>query len=400
MGTDDDQPFGRRPGHGAQLSSPVSATPKEFQLVTTPARLVDPIRRRLLQAIALATSAAVAACGGGGGGSPVISATTRTWRMGFAPTPPRLDAATLLHGVDLWSTRAELAILHEELPWTDLLAGMTPDAIIDRDKAALVAYLKARGLGLVFMADLTDGLSRGQDAPQLRAAGASLTDPAVRQLYRDWVLAFVRRFQPEYVGLGAETNLIRVAAPAALYSAAVTASNAAAADLRAAGATARQFISVQVETAWGLLGGTGTWVGIDRDRADFPTIEALGLSSYPYFAYARPEDLPANYYQRVLAGVALPAFVAEGGWTSASVGAVVSSPDAQARYVERHAELLDSISAIALFQLLYADLDLASLPPPIPANLPLFADLGLTDSQFAPKPALAAWDALHARPLH
>ena len=367
--------------------------------MTPPDAAPDRLRRHLLHGLALVPVAAACAACGGGAAIPLPVALTRTWRMGFAPTPPRLDAATLLHGVDLWSTRAELAIIHEELPWTDLLAGMTPDAIIDRDKAALVSYLRGKGLGLVFMADPTDGLSRGEEAPQLRAAGVSLADPAVRQLYRDWVLAFVRRFQPEHVGLGAETNLIRAAAPPALYEAVVAASNAAAVDLRTAGSSARQFISVQVETAWGLLGGTGAWVGIDRDYADFPSIEALGLSSYPYFAFPEPEAIPANYYSRLLAGRSLPAFVAEGGWTSASVGTVVSSTDAQARYVSRHAELLDSISAIALLQLLYADLDVASLPQPVPANLPLFADLGLTDSTYTAKPALAAWDALHARNL-
>jgi hypothetical protein len=361
----------------------------------------DPLRRQVIRALVLAPiTVASAACGGGaGGGTTSPAPLTRSWRMGFAPTPPRLDAATLLHGVDLWSMRAELAIIHEELPWTDLLGGMTPDAIIDRDKAALVSYLRGKGLGLVFMADPTDGLSRGQEAPQLRAAGASLADPAVRQLYRDWVLAFVRRFQPEYVGLGAETNLIRLAAPPGLYAAVVAASNAAAADLKNAGSTARQFISVQVETAWGLLGGTGIWVGIDRDYTDFPSIDALGLSSYPYFAFPQPESIPANYYSRMLSGHALPAFVAEGGWTSANVGSVVSSADAQARYITRHAGLLDSISAVALLQLMYADIDLASLPQPVPDTLPLFAALGLTDSQFSAKPALAAWDALHARQL-
>ena len=33
----------------------------------------------------------------------------------------------------------------------------------------------------------------------------------------------------------------------------------------------------------------------------------------------------------------------------------------------------------------------------LPANLPLFASIGLADSRFAAKPALAAWDALFAR---
>jgi len=364
----------------------------------TSPRPTDPRRRDLLRALALVPAAA--AIGGcGGSGSPAMrAAAARTWRMGFSPTPPRLDTAVVLQGVDLWSTRAELAIIHEELPWTDLLAGMSPAAILDRDKVQLVSYLRGKNLSLIFMADLTDGLSRADEAPQLRALGASITDPAVRQLYRDYVLAVARTLAPEYLGLAAETNLIRAAAPAALYAAVVQAANDAESDLRAAGAAAARFVSVQVETAWGLLGGPGSYVGIDTDFAHFPFIALLGLSSYPYFAFSQPESIPGNYYSRLLLGRNVPALVAEGGWTSASVGNVTSSPDEQARYITRHADLLDSIGALGLIQLVFADLDIASLPPPLPANLPLFAEIGLTDSQFTPKPALARWDALFARP--
>jgi hypothetical protein len=358
-------------------------------------------RRRALLTLALAPLVlSSGGCGGSGGGSsPGPSPTTRTWKVGFAPTPPRPDTQVLLHGVDLWSLRAELAIIHEELPWTDLLNGMSADAILDRDKVQLVNYLRGKGLALVFMADLTDGLSRAQEAPQLRQLGRSLTEPAVQQVYRDYVLAVVRKLNPIVIGLAAETNLIRAAAPAALYTAVVQAANAASADLKAAGSTATQLISVQVETAWGVLGGSGSFAGIATDLADFAFIQLLGLSSYPYFSYAQPEDIPPNYYSRLLAGTTLPAMVTEGGWTSASVGGVQSSPDLQARYVARHAQLLDSIKARALLQLVFADIDLSSFPPPVPANLPLFVDIGLTDSNFAAKPALAAWDALFARPL-
>ena len=83
--------------------------------------------------------------------------------------------------------------------------------------------------------------------------------------------------------------------------------------------------------------------------------------------------------------------------TSASLGMVTSSPEAQARYITRHAELLDSVNAIAYLQLQFADIDIASLPPPVPANLPLFVAIGLCDSQFNSKPALASWDALYQR---
>lgn len=365
------------------------------------------MRSTLLACAAALVLTGVSGCGGGGGGggesastAPPAAVATRMWSMGFSATPPRLTTAAVLQGIDLWSQRAEIAAIHEELPWTDLLAGiLTPDQILDRDKVQLVDYMRGKGLQLYFMADLTDGLSRGEEAPQLRALGRSITDPLVQQAYRDYMLAVQRKLHPEFIGLAAETNLIRVAAPSAVYAAVVTATNAAAADLRAAGSTATLMFSVQVETAWGLLAGNGNYAGVEQDFTDFKFAQMLGLSSYPYFAFAQPEDIPANYYSRLLNGRTLPVMVVEGGWTSATAGTIQSSPELQARYITRHAQLLDTVGARGLIQLVFADIDLASIPPPIPSNLPLFINIGLTDSDFNAKPALAAWDALHARRL-
>jgi hypothetical protein len=89
--------------------------------------------------------------------------------------------------------------------------------------------------------------------------------------------------------------------------------------------------------------------------------------------------------------------VAEGGWSSACSSTINSSPDLQRRYVAVHASLLDSLSATAVVQTLFADLDLSSLPSYLAASLVPFADLGLPDSAYSAKPALGAWDAQFAR---
>jgi hypothetical protein len=366
--------------------------------------------RRAAAGLLAAALALLAACGGDGGtgtappnAPPTLA--TRTWVMGFSTNPPRPTVAAVIQGIDDWSRRAEYAAIHEEVPWRDLLSGMSPDAILDRDKVQLVTYLRGKGLKLYFMADATDGLSRADEAPQLRALGRSLAEPAVQQAYRAYVLAVARKLQPEIIGLAAETNLVRIAAPPAVYAALVRTANDAAADLKAAGSTATLLASVQVEAAWGVLGGGGSsgggtgYAGIERDLADFPFAQWLGLSSYPYFAYAQPEDIPGDYYRRLLAGRALPVMVVEGGWTSAAVGGVNSSPQIQARYIARHAQLLDDVAARGVIQLLYADIDASSFPQPQPANLPLFTRIGLVDSNFAAKQALAEWDALFARRL-
>jgi len=122
--------------------------------------------------------------------------------------------------------------------------------------------------------------------------------------------------------------------------------------------------------------------------ADFPFIGALGLSTYAYLGgFAEPEDIPIDYYSRLVEGVPLPELVVEGGWPSASVGPVVSSPAKQARWMRRHFELLDHARAVATFQLTFTDLDPSFFPPG--SILPLFASLGLVDVDLNPKPALA-----------
>ena len=354
-------------------------------------------RRRLLAAAALLPlGCALNACGGGDSGSPV-PAPARTWKMGFYPNPPTYSTDAVVQLIDQISTRAELVHIHEELPWTELLAGTSAQDLANA-KLPLANAVRGKGMRLGFMADLTNGLDRSQEPPQLVALGRSITDPAVQQVYRAYVLAVAQVLQPDYVGLNAETNLVRLQASPAVYAASVQAANAAAADLVAVGISVPLMISVQVEVAWGKASPDGAYQGIATDLADYPFLQRLGLSSYPYFSNAQPEDLPADYYSRLLDGQNLPAMVAEGGWSSATSSTLNSSPELQRRYIDVQAKLLDSISATAVVQTLFADLDLSSLPASLAASLVPFADIGLTNSDFSAKPALGAWDALFERP--
>lgn len=123
------------------------------------------------------------------------------------------------------------------------------------------------------------------------------------------------------------------------------------------------------------------------------------MSSYAYFGWGAPEDIPLDYYKRLLAGRSLPVMVVEGGWARAGAGAIASSPDKQGRYIARHADLPDQVGAKAWLPLQFADIDVAAVPPPVPANRALFASIGLAHSNFVAKPSLAARDALFARKL-
>jgi hypothetical protein len=300
----------------------------------------------------------------------------------------------------MWSRRADAGIEHVSPPWAAMLAGISPDSAIRNNELGIANYFRSKGLQVVITIDATDGLNRAAEAPELVSARRSITETAIQQLYRNYVKALVRLVQPDYLGLAAETNLIRLAAPRPVYDALVRMTNDAATDVRAISATTPLYVSVQVETAWGKLPG-GAYVGVEDDFRDFPFMAAMGLSSYPYLAgFLTPEDIPLDYYARLRGSrPTLPLLVVEGGWTSISLGGITSSPAAQARYVAQQAKMLDGASAIAYFQLSFTDLDLSSFPPQPPGSiLPLFASLGLVDTNLQPKLALATWDSLFSRP--
>jgi hypothetical protein len=340
--------------------------------------------------------AALAGCGHDRATAPAPVA--RTFRMGFSAVPPRADPGVMLQALGRWASRADAALILHEPPWGELLRGVPPDSLVRRDDRDLAAWYRAHGLRLWVSIDPTNGLNRAAEAESLAAHGRSLAEPGVRALYAAYCVAVDTLLRPAWLGLASETNLVRAAAPPAVYQAMVEAAAAAAAAVRGQDGDVHLFSTVQVETAWGRLPAAGGYVGIAQDRADFAFADGLGLSSYPYFAWPDPDSLPADYYARLAAD--LPLFVIEGGWTSASLPAfgVTSTPALQARSIRRQAALLDRARALGWFQITFTDLDLAALPPATADALRPFATNGLVTATLAAKPALPEWDAVHRRP--
>jgi len=327
----------------------------------------------------------------------------RSYLMGFSVVPPKPDIKLAIRSMEIWTRRADAAIMHLDVPWALLLAGTSPEDALRKDGVDLEHYYRSKHLKLVVTIDVTNGLARESEALALVAAHRSITDPAVQRLYRNYVRALVEMLHPDYLGLAAETNLIRQIAPSPVYDAVVRMTNDAASDVRRSRSASALplYISVQVETAWGKLGQQGAYMGIDQDLRDFPFINLLGLSSYPYLGgFKDPDQIPLDYYTRIRGSRVLPLMVVEGGWPSTSArGVFSSSQEMQSRYIARQSQLLDEAKAIGVFQLSFTDLDLGSFPKPVPAILPLFATLGLVDANLKPKSALATWDKIFAQRL-
>ena len=325
------------------------------------------------------------------------SGPARGYFMGFSALPPKLDTTLLIPTLTLASQHSDAGLIQLSIPWEILLADTAAAAEVRIVRLPLVNFYRGSGKKIVVALDVTNGLDRSAEDPPLVALGRSITDTMVQRLYREYVNAVDTILHPDYMSLAAETNLVRDIAPASLYAAVVTMTNAAAAELNARGTTARLMVSVQVETAWGALQGTHIFEGIAQDRADFPFMEAIGLSSYPYLGgYATPQDIPDNYYNRLVTAPALPVVVLEGGWPSVTVAGVTSTPALQAQYIRRQSVLLDNTTANGVFQITFTDLSPSIFSPG--STLSLFANLGLVDTALVPKPALASWDSILARP--
>jgi hypothetical protein len=360
------------------------------------------IRRRLLIAMAI-SAAAQFGCARPARDPDVPARETRSYFMGFSVIPPKPDINLAVRSMEVWTRRADAAIMHLDVPWAQLLAGTSPLEALKKDGVGLEHYYRSKHLRLAVTIDVTNGLGRETEAPALVAAHRSIAEPAVQSLYRDYVRTLVATLRPDYLGLAAETNLIRAVAPRPVYDAVVRMTNDAAADIRRAGPrpTPPLYVSVQVETAWGRLGRQTGFAGIDDDLRDFPFVDLIGLSSYPYLGgFKDPDQIPLDYYTRIRGSRTLPLMVVEGGWPSASVrGGFSSSPEMQARYIARQSQLLEAAKALGVFQLSFTDIDVGSFPKPVPAILPLFATLGLVDVDLRPKPGLATWDKIFHRRL-
>ncbi|HEY1952885.1 MAG TPA: hypothetical protein VGG76_08770 [Gemmatimonadaceae bacterium] len=356
-------------------------------------------RRCLLLSGAVAVlGAATISCSNGA----APNSAPRTYRLGFSATPPRLTVESVIQTITAWEPHSDVALINQGVPWRALLADTSAAVLVRRDLNDLAAHYHGRGIPLIVEIDVTDGLARDREAPDLVALGRSISEPAVQQVYRDYIAAVDSILHPQYLGLAMEVNLIRAIAPASVYAAVVTMAAGGENTLVAQKSSAKRFVSVQVETAWGRLPNVGTFVGIEKERADFPYITALGLSSYPYLAgFANPNDVPVDYYARLNSSTApaLPMLVVEGGWSSGSVPGVTSSPQLQALWIKHQMELADRAALVAVTQISFTDLDLSSYPAPPGSILSLFGQLGLVDVNFNPKPALAEWDRALARPL-
>lgn len=155
-------------------------------------RAHDRIVRAIVKPLRSLVAITLIACNGGDDGllDPGQSESRRAWRMGFSAIPPRANEADLLAALAMWIPRSDAAILHISPPWAALLSGTSAAAAVEANELPLVRHYRVtRNLQIVIMVDATDGLNRSAEAPELVQLGRSIGEPAVQQVYRQFLIA-------------------------------------------------------------------------------------------------------------------------------------------------------------------------------------------------------------------
>jgi hypothetical protein len=234
------------------------------------------------------------------------------------------------------------------------------------------------------------GWSDGAGQPDLASSETpgdnSWTNAETRADFLAMVTAYARDHQPPYMFLGNEINTYWLANAGADWADWVSEFSDCVTAIHDASPNTRVFTVFQLEHMAGLGTKNGWsdpphWQLLD----DFAGIaDGIGFTTYPYFEYETPADIPATYYEEIANHYDGPVYFTELGWLAASAIPYTGSDVEQADFVPRFFALTPSLPTVYSTYLFLND----------PIGLPTaFAEIGLRDETGQPRAVDATWRA-------
>ncbi len=150
------------------------------------------------------------------------------------------------------------------------------------------------------------------------------------------------------------------------------------------------FTTFQLEFVKGQASRTGVSRPADWqpvvDVAD--AVDAIGFTTYPFFEFESPADLPDTYYSEIADHTAKPILFTEIGWTANPASPYTGSDTDQVDLIERLFVLTTGIDVRYAAYLAKND-----FPTSLIGSGSAFFEIGLRDPSGTPRPADAAWRA-------
>ncbi len=323
---------------------------------------------------------------------------------GFFPSPPEVTTESVIATYAAMGEHADLVLLARNVPWKDFASGDGRDSADFTELTAMVHLACQNRLEPVFVVDPLNGLDRSRFMSLPEGWTPSFAFPAVRSAMRNYALRIVREFHPRFLALASEINTWQDRHPddfasfLSLYRELYD-------EVKAVAPQTQVFVTFQWEELNNLIPGVDggrrpfdtRW---EQARAFEPRLDLWAISTYPYVVFSSARDIPGDYYARLAGMTKKPVAIAEGGYTSESVGALRGTPEDQALFLRAVHDQLGSRLDLWIYTVL-SDFSLESYAPflrqqglggDIP-TLGWFAHIGLRTHDGTPKPALAVWDS-------
>jgi len=150
------------------------------------------------------------------------------------------------------------------------------------------------------------------------------------------------------------------------------------------------FTTFQLELVKGQAARTGITRPADWqpviDVAD--AVDAIAFTTYPFFEYESPADMPDTYYSEIADHTTKPILFTEIGWTASPAAPYTGSETDQVDLIERLFALTAGLDVRYAAYLAKNDFPTSIIGP---SNA--FFEIGLRDPSGVPRPADAAWQA-------
>jgi hypothetical protein len=259
--------------------------------------------------------------------------TTRDFYMGVVPTPRSIPETTWDDIVSAYNETGDIADI--SMVWTGTNIGQTEK--LKQNQA--VTGLKVYGIRPVLTLSFAtikevpgEGLKYVIDAPE--GVNPDLSDPEFRRLWIEEAESIASEFEPDYLSLGNEINDYFYLHPDEIDDFKTLLEEAYSAVKDASPKT-----RIMVVLSFTHL--------IDNDQWDMlssfeDSVDAIGLTTYPWKHFDDPEDIPPDYYTRIEQHTSKPIAFTEIGWTSSQESG--SSEQEQARFLIKFLELTGELN--------------------------------------------------------
>ena len=208
-------------------------------------------------------------------------------------------------------------------------------------------------------------------------------DNANKENYRKIAENYAERYNPRWLGLGIEVNILYEKNPQ-YFDEFVSFYNDVYDAVKAKSPETKVFTVFQLEAIKGLSGLSGphqqAWQLIDMFKLD-----AVGFTTYPELVFKKPSEIPDNYYVEIALHTSKPILFTEVAWASKPLNAawdVDTTENTQAEFVARLFNLTKSLNKELVVWPFMHDL---------PDSFGIFKDMGLRTADDVAKLAWSVW---------